>query len=90
MSPRNNSKFTVKEIAEIIPKMIFNENCIVESFDYYNSTLCEFSKEEKIIIENIDDDGDILDILFHQIFEGSEDTEIFKYRILIPKTCITK
>jgi hypothetical protein len=89
----NNSSFTTWELRKAIPSLIKREG-MTESKDLFNSDLVEFNKNEPIIITEAEETNGIVDVLFEQIFEGSEDgyydTECFRYQTIQESSVIRK
>jgi hypothetical protein len=89
----NNTNFTTADLRKVIPVLIDKNIGITTSSSYCNNDLCEFSKNEDIVIDVADIDGDVVDIEFHQDFHCYNDdfeNESFKYRTLVEVEDIKK
>ena len=84
----NNSRFNTKDIIAILPKIIYDEQGIIEpigALRSYNTDLCELSFEVPFYVQDIDESNDILDIKFKQTWPEFEAScgETWEYRLLI-------
>ena len=89
----NNSAFFTKDIVAILPKVIYNEQGIIEpigALSSYNSDLCELSFEVPFYITSAIQENGLIDIEFNQVWPEFEAScgEKWEYRLLIDQSII--
>ena len=80
----NNSKFTTAQLRLVLPILLTYEVGVTQPIGTeLNSTLCELSFKEPIIITSVDEDKGMLLIRFEQHFDDEDGFgEVWRYETL--------